>query len=101
MSVSAISDAPTVQSPLTSLRAVLVEARAHGVDFDTAWADALRTARPALETRADAGESVYDFARARFERAYYGIDPSVPMCQIDGCREASPCPRHPRRRAAP
>jgi hypothetical protein len=58
----------------------LADSKRAGVDFHTAWAVAMRACSGLPGPRAGE-QSVHDFARIRFERAYYGLDPSVRVCQ--------------------
>ena len=81
-----------VEFPDSALFVSLAEAKRAGLDFETAWTVATRSAGrdyAGLSMSAARGEvSHYDFARARFERAYYGLDPSIRTCQA-----VHACPR--------
>lgn len=98
-----LDDADTI-GPYGWVRELLAEARRGGHDFDTAWVIAMRRVGGLDHHMPSGTESVHDFARARFERAYYGLDPSIPTCQAttachepavhgDRCRAHGPDPR--------
>lgn len=60
----------------TPVAGQLVDALRAGVDFETAWARATAGMDRGPHLAPDE-PSVWEFARARFELAYYGLNPSI------------------------
>lgn len=82
-------DTDPQDSPLTAIRERLQDGRRAGLSFDRAWELAVRHAQHTttlhLWAKPSEGQSPLDFARPRMERAYQGLDPSIPHCQHPDC----------------
>ena len=95
--LGALVDGENANPTIARVGARLAQARRDGHDFDTAWAIAMRDVGGLdHSTRGNDEESLHEFARARFERAYYRLDPSIPSLDHD---KGGPLERHARQEA--